>query len=149
MEPRPFPDAEPPRVPPWLRRLGILLLIAVSVGLLILLLRTWRRGGAGLLMAAALPAVASVAMATKPRSRVAVNPSTLRGGLEEIAANTPRLTPTELLDRLQGYGLELSSVQEMGRVLRELGLQSQVDYVSGRSERRWYRLDRWRTHESP
>jgi hypothetical protein len=149
MEPRPFPDAEPPRVPLWLRGIGIMLLVAMAVGLLILLLRTWRLGGAGLLMAAALPAMASMTMTTKSRSRVAVNPCTLRRGLEEIAANTPRLTPTELFDRLQAYDLALTSVQEMGRVLRELGLQSQVDYVSGRSERRWYRLDCWRTHDSP
>jgi hypothetical protein len=148
MEPRPFPDAEPPRVPPWLRGLGIMLLVAAAVGLLIFLMRSWRRGGTGLLMAAAIPAMASMPMATKPRSRSAVNQHTLRRGLEEIAANTPRLTPTELFDRLQAYDLELSSVQEMGRLLRELGLQSQVDYVSGRSERRWYRLDGWRTDES-
>lgn len=149
MELRPFPDAEPPGAPLWLRRLGILLLVAAAVGLLLLLLRTGRRGGAGLLMAAALPAMASMALATKPRSRAAVNPRTLRRALEEIAATTPRLTPTELLDHLQVYGLEISSVQEMGRVLRELGLQSAVGYVSGRSARRWYRLDCWRTHESP
>lgn len=96
----------------------------------------------------AMPWWEAVPVATKPRARRAVNPRTLRSSLEEIAAMTPRLTPTELLDRFKAYDLEFSSVQEMGRVLRELGLKSQLDYVSGQSARRWYRLDRWRAHAS-
>ena len=147
MDPRPLSEADHPSVPPWLRRLGILLLVVGAVALLIVLLRTWRRGGAGLLMAAALPAMASMATATQPRGRAPVNQHTLQRSLKEIAAITPRLTPTELLDKLKEGGEEFASVQEMGRVLRELGLQSQVDYVSGRSARRWYRLDTWRAHE--
>src|SRR5574341_82614 len=148
MEPRPSIDSQEPGVPAWACRLGILLLIAGAIALLILLLRTWKRGGAAVMMAAALPAVASMATASSSQVQPTVNQRTLQRALEEIAAISPRVTPTELLEKLEACGEEFASVQEMGRVLRILGLQSQVGYVPGRTERRWYRLDRWRAHDS-
>ena len=148
MESNMFPKGNNPREWSWRRNLGVLLLIVGAVALLILIFRAARRGGAGVLMAAALPVAASIATATRPTIQTGINERRLERSLEEIALKTPRLTPTELLERLQAYEIEFSSLQQMGRVLAEYGLESQTDYVSGRSERRWYRLDRWRADES-
>ena len=64
------------------------------------------------------------------------------------------VTPTELFRFLNILlkKAELSlftSTQEMAQLLESMGLKSQVRTVTGRSERRWYDLTGYSTHETP
>ena len=66
--------------------------------------------------------------------------------------HTSLITPTQLFHTLNSLlrgsqRAPLSSTQELARVLASFGLKSQVRTVAGRSERRWYDLSGYDTHE--
>lgn len=134
--PEPFPD--------WVRWA---LWSALAVGGVYLLVKVMRRaGGAGVLMAAAAPAVALAA----GRSAAQAEPieiADLEEKLHEIAEDDPMIPPVQLFGTLRAQGVPLLSERHMARELRQLGLRSEVRTVTGRPERRWYDLTGYVTHE--
>lgn len=120
---------------------------ALAVGGVYLLVKVMRRGGgAGLLMAAAAPAVAL----TAGRSAAQAEPieiADLEEKLHEIAEDDPMIPPVQLFGALRAQGVPLTSERHMARELRQLGLRSEVRTVTGRPERRWYDLTGYVTHE--
>ena len=128
-----------PELPRWVRVLMWSLLITVAVGLLILVIKAIRKGGAGALIAA-VPAAVAVAARKRSIPKPQISPDLLRRHLEEVAAHETLITPTDLCDWLFEQGVQFGSVQQMAHEMGLIDLHSQVRSVKGRSERRWYDL---------
>ena len=79
----------------------------------------------------------------------------LKAQLREGASEKAIVTPTELKLLLNGLFEKrdlpspFDSEQHMAKVLFPLGLHSKIRTVQGRSERRWYDLSGYGTHETP
>jgi hypothetical protein len=142
---------------PWKHVLITALAVLAVVGLIILI----RKGGSGALAATA-PAVAlGVARAHQSRSthraqqKEPIDMEFLKAQLREGACQKASVTPTQLKRVLNGLFEEhnlappFDSEQHMAKVLLPLGLRSIVRTVPGRSERRWYDLSNFGTHEAP
>jgi uncharacterized protein (DUF58 family) len=133
------------------------LAVLAVVGLIVLI----RKGG-GVALAAAAPAVAlgMAGVSRKRSSRTAhhkepIDMEFLKAQLQEGVRGKVIVTPTELKLVLNGLFEErnlpppFDSEQHMAKVLFPLGLHSTVRTVPGRSERRWYDLSGYGTHETP
>ena len=153
-------DHQPSIVPtprfPWKHVLLTALAVLAVVGLIILI----RKGGSAALAVA--PAVAlGVAGANRNRSsqpaqhKEPIDTEFLKAQLREGGREKAIMTPTELkliLNRLfekSNLPPPFDSEQHMAKVLFPLGLHSKVRTVPGRSERRWYDLSDYDTHEAP
>jgi hypothetical protein len=136
-------------------RAWMVVLLVVGV---IVLIKMFRRGGAGIALAVAAPTVAAASIrrrsADGPTTRPAIDEEFLKTWLARVAVNEPLLTPAELcavlnsLFRNDGRAEPFDSPMQMARELKKLGLQSSVRSVPGRSERRWYDLTGYGTHEA-
>ena len=79
----------------------------------------------------------------------------LKAQLQEGAREKAIVTPAQLKHVLNGLFEKrdlpppFDSEQQMAKVLFPLGLRSIVRTVPGRSERRWYDLSGYGTHETP
>ena len=79
----------------------------------------------------------------------------LKAQLREGAKEKAIVTPTELKLVMNRFFEQnnlpppFDSEQKMAKVLFPLGLHSTVRTVPGRSERRWYDLSGYGTHETP
>jgi hypothetical protein len=130
--------------------------VLVIVGVMVLI-KLFRRGGAGLALAVAAPAVAAASTRGKPKDshqqRQEIDQDFLKLWLARIAVTEPLMTPVELCDVLNnlfhkdGREVPFDSPMQMARELKKLGLQSSVRSIHGRSERRWYDLTGYGTHE--
>ena len=142
---------------PWKHVLLTALAVLAVVGLIILI----RKGG-GLALAAAAPAVAlGIAGADRNKSRRTaqhnepIDMEFLKAQLQEGAREKAIVTPTELklvlnsLFEKRDLPPPFDSEQHLAKVLLPLGLRSSVRTVPGRSERRWYDLSGYGTHETP
>jgi hypothetical protein len=151
-----LPTDPTPRFP-WNHVVLTALIVLALVGLIVLI----RRGG-GAALAAAVPAVAlSVGRASRrsPGSRIRgkepIDMEFLKAQLREGAMEKAIVTPTELKLVLNGLFEKnnlhppFESEQQLAKVLSPLGLHSAVRMVPGRSERRWYDLTGYGTHEAP
>ena len=149
------PTVPTPRFP-WKHVLVTALAVLAVVGLIVLI----RKGGSAALAVA--PAVAlSVAQAHRSRSRRSGQHNTpidmdfLNAQLRQGASENVVVTPTDLKLGLNGLFEEhhlpppFDSEQHMAKVLLPLGLHSKIRTVPGRSERRWYDLSGYGTHETP
>jgi hypothetical protein len=142
------------------------LTIILTVGFIILIVKAGRRGGAGLVMVAAAPALAGsvaagtlMAKRTPRRTRLPIDREFLQSRLKGLAQHLLKtegkavITPTELF-RFFNILLKkaertlFASTQEMTKLLGSMGLKSQVRSVTGRPERRWYDLAGYGTHEA-
>jgi len=132
----------------WPKILARVALIALALGALYLLLKALRRGGGPAFFTAALPFAAMGITATQLRKHEPIDQEQLRNELKEVAQKAPIVTPTELYEALREQGLPFSSVRQMARELTPLGLRSEVRTVPARSERRWYDLSGYGTHET-
>ena len=141
---------------PWKHVLLTALAVLAVVGLIILI----RKGGSAALAVA--PAVAlGVAGANRNRSsqsaqhKEPIDTEFLKAQLREGGREKAIMTPTELkliMNRLfekRNLPAPFDSEQHMAKVLFPLGLHSTVRTVPGRSERRWYDLSSYGTHEAP
>jgi hypothetical protein len=131
-------------LPEWARWL---LLAALAAGALVILLKVLRRGGAGVILAAAAPAVAMSAMRSPTPATETIDTTDLQAHLSNIAAHDPLIPPVRLFEALRDHGVQLTSEWNMARELRKLGLRSEVRTVPGRTERRWYDLTEYASHE--
>ena len=142
---------------PWKHVLLTALAVLAVVGLIVLI----RKGG-GVALAAAAPAVAlGVAGANRSRSsrsarhKEPIDMEFLKAQLREGAKEKALVTPTELKLVLNRFFEQnnlpppFDSEQQMAKVLFPLGLRSSIRTVPGRSERRWYDLSGYDTHETP
>ncbi len=86
----------------------------------------------------AAPGAQTVACA-RPRPWLPTRGALLMG-LKELARLRPLQTPTELWLNLEQWEINFDSPEEMGRVLSAEGIRSEIRYVKGRSETRWYYL---------
>lgn len=137
-------------------RAWMVVLLVVGV---IVLIKLFRRGGAGIALAVAAPTVAAASIrqrsAEGPTTRPEIDKGFLKLWLARVAVSEPLMTPAELCDvlnalfRNDGRPEPFDSPMQMARELKKLGLQSSVRTVSGRSERRWYDLTGYGTHEAP
>jgi hypothetical protein len=130
-------------------------LILLAVVAVIILIKMFRRGGAGMAVAMAAPAVAvaSTSRTCKEREEPKnIDQDFLKLWLSRIAVEDPLMTPAELcgvlniLFQKDGRPEPFDSPSQMARELKKLGLQSSVRSVRGRSERRWYDLTGFGTH---
>ena len=133
--------------PPWPEWAKWLLWMTLAAGAAYLVIKVLRRGGAGMILAAAAPAVAMSAMRSPAPAAEAIDTTNLQMHLRNIAVHDPLIPPVLLFDALRGQGMEFTSEQHLARELRKLGLRSQVRTVLGRTERRWYDLTEYATHE--
>lgn len=147
--------------PRWLRVLWIIIGIGLLVGLVVLIVKAGRRAGPALAVAAGA-AVAGTAMGKRAPKRMTppIDRGFVQSRLQEAAQHLLQtegsavFTPTELF-RFLNILLEkaeltlFTSTQEMARLLESMGLKSQVQSVAGRSERRWYDLAGYGTHDAP
>jgi hypothetical protein len=133
--------------PPWPEWAKWLLWTALAVGTVYLAIKVFRRGGAGLILTAATPAVAMSAMRSPTHDIETIDTTDLQAHLRNIAAHDPLIPPVQLFEVLRDQGVPLTSEQHMARRLRELGLRSEVGTVKGRTERRWYDLTEYAGHE--
>lgn len=136
--------ATPTPLPDWVKWL---LWAALAAGALVILLKVLRRGGAGVILAAAAPAVAMSAMCSPTPAVETIDTTDLQAHLRNIAAHDPLIPPVRLFEALRDQGVPLTSERHMGRELRQLGLRSEVRTVPGRTERRWYNLTEYANHE--
>jgi hypothetical protein len=136
--------AAPTPLPDWVKWL---LLAALTAGALMILLKVLRRGGAGVILAAAAPAMAMSAMRSPAPAVETIDTADLQAHLRNIAAHDPLVPPVRLFEALRDQGVPLTSERHMGRELRQLGLRSEVRTVPGRTERRWYNLTEYANHE--
>ena len=150
------PSIVPPPRFPWKHVLLTALAVLAVVGLIVLI----RKGGGGSL-AAAVPAVAlGVAGTSRNRSsrksqhKEPIDMEFLKAQLQEGVREKAIVTPTELKLVLNGLFEKrdlpppFDSEQHMAKVLFPLGLHSKIRTVPGRSERRWYDLSGYGTHEA-
>ena len=145
--------------PRWLRVLLVMIGIVMALGFLILIIKASRRGGAAVALAAAAPVAAATLLRRPPKGRQQkrqeIDQAFLQARLRNIGEMEPLMTPAELCHVLNslfekgGLAMPFDSPQHMARELKTLGLQSSVRTVPGRSERRWYDLSGYGTHEIP
>ena len=131
---------------PWPEWAKWLLWSALAAGAVYVLMKVLRQGGAGVLMAAAAPAVA-LAAGRATAAAEPTEPIDLHAHLRAIADQESLIPPVQLFEALRDRGVPLTSERHMARELRQLGLQSGVRTVKGRTERRWYDLTEYSTHE--
>jgi hypothetical protein len=131
------------------------LAVLALVGIIILI-----RKGSGAALAAAGPAVALGVVRANRRRRSTgahhnepIDMDFLKAQLRQGASEKVVVTPTELKIVLNGFfekhnlSPPFESEQQMAKVLSTLGLHSKVRSMPGRSERRWYDLASYGTHE--
>ena len=123
-----------------------LLLGLIAVGIF-LLLRKPRRRGPGMPLAALVPTLPLRAARTRTHKPGLIDTALLRKHVQEVARQEALIPPTRLCRALRQRGLLLTSEQHMARELRSLGLRSEVRTVSGRTERRWYDLSAFGSHD--
>ena len=123
---------------------SLLGLIAVGI---FLLFRKPRRRGPGMPVAALIPTLPLRAARTRTHKPGLIDTALLKKHLQEIAGREPLLPPTQLYRALCQRGLPLTSCQQMAGELTRLGLHSEVRTVSGRTERRWYDLSAFVSHD--
>lgn len=130
-------------------------LIVLAVVAVILLIKLFRRGGPGMAMAMAAPAVVAASTSRTRKARQEpkkIDQDFLKVWLSRIAIEEPLMTPAELcgvlnvLFQKDGKPEPFDSPSQMARELKKLGLQSSVRSVVGRSERRWYDLTGYESH---
>lgn len=136
---------------PWPDWAKWLLWSALAAGAVYLLAKVWRRGGASEFMGAAAPVMAMVMAGSTAAAEPLepINPierTELQAQLREIANREPLIPPVRLCQALRDRGVVFNSEQHMARLLRELGLRSDVRTVKGRNERRWYDLTPYTNH---
>ena len=142
---------------PWEHVLFTALAVLALVGLIILI----RKGG-GVALAAAAPAAAlGVVRAHRRRASAGVHDKEpidmefLKAQLRQGASEKVVVTPTELKIVLNGFfeknnlSPPFESEQQMAKILTPLGLHSKIRTMPGRSERRWYDLAGYGSHEPP
>lgn len=132
---------------PWPEWAKWLLWMTLAAGAVYLVIKVLRRGGAGVILAAAAPVVAMSAMRSPTPAIEPIDTTDLQAHLRNIAAHDPLIPPVRLFEALRDQGAPLTSEQHMARELRYLGLRSEVRTVKGRTERRWYDLTEFARHE--
>lgn len=133
--------------PPWPEWAKWLLWTTLAAGAVYLVVKVFRRGGAGLILAATAPVMAMNAMRSPTPAIETIDTTDLQTHLRNIAAHDPLIPPVQLFEALRDQGVSLISERHMGRELRQLGLRSEVRTVPGRTERRWYNLTEYTNHE--
>jgi hypothetical protein len=120
------------------------LLGLIVVGILLLV---GRRRGAGMPVTALVPGLPLRAARVRTHKPDPIDAALLEKHLQELAWQEALIPPTRLCRALRQRGLPLTSEQQMARELRSLGLRSEVRTVSGRTERRWYDLSAFISHD--
>lgn len=124
-----------------------LLLLGLIAAGIFLLLRKPRRRGAGMPVTALVPALPLRAARVRTHKPDPIDTALLKKHLQEIARQEALIPPTRLCRALRQRGVPLTSEQHMARELRGLDLRSEVRTVSGRTERRWYDLSAFISHD--
>ncbi len=120
-------------------------LIVLAVVAVIVFIKLFRRGGSGMALAMAAPAVIMASTRRNPkvsdRERGELDQDFLKLWLSRAAIEEPLLTPAEFCEvlnsmfRKDGRAEPFDSPMQMARELKKLGLQSSVRSIPGRSER--------------
>lgn len=131
--------------------------IVFAVVAVIIVIKIIRRGGPGIAMVMAGPAMAAASASRTRRNRrqepKEIDQDFLKLWLSRGAKEAPLITPAELCEvlnnlfRQDGRPEPFDSLGQMARELKKLGLQSSVRSVLGRTERRWYDLTGFNTDE--